>query len=100
MALAETGGPESCFVQMRRGYARHARDGGVVIPPGPSGRVPFTNGQVFTLTGEASDGVSEALIDRSYIALVDILVFDPAMNPLGTVTSGPGCGGRAAGTFI
>jgi hypothetical protein len=50
--------------------------------------VPFTNGQVFTVTAEVHESASESDADRSYVALNDIQVFDPAMNPLGTVTSG------------
>jgi hypothetical protein len=52
-----------------------------------TGLVPFTNGQTFTLTGHANDGVVDGF-DRTFVALRDIQVFDAKMNPLGTVTSG------------
>jgi hypothetical protein len=54
------------------------------------GLVPFTSGRVFTLTADVNEGVDDSSLDRSFVVLKlnDIQVFDPAMNPLGTVTSG------------
>ena len=55
---------------------------------GPFGIVPFTDGQTFTVTGSAGEGISEDSLRQSFVGLTSIQVFDPAMNPLGIITSG------------